>query len=124
VAYRSAATNLVPGGTNGLPHIFLYDRQNSTTTLLSASRLGPWAADNQSLTPVFSGDGQTLVFQSWASDLFAQDFNQGSEGIAYSLYASGSIPLFSASLLPGTIPGQGPWITWPVLPGKAYTVEV
>jgi Tol biopolymer transport system component len=123
LAYRSAASNLVPGDTNGVPDIFLYDRQNNTTTLLSASRLGAWPADNRSLTPVFSGDGQTLVFQSWASDLAAQDFNQARDVFAYSLYASGSIPLFCARLLPGTIPGQGPWVTWPVLPGKNYRVE-
>ncbi|HVM49709.1 MAG TPA: hypothetical protein VMU04_16905 [Candidatus Acidoferrum sp.] len=123
VAYRSAASNLVPGDTNGLPHLFLYDRQNGTTTLLSASRLGPWAANNRSQTPVFSGDGQTLVFQSWASDLAAQDFNQGSDVFAYSLYASGSIPLFSATALPASVAGQGPWITWPVVAGRTYVVE-
>ena len=123
VAYRSAASNLVPGDANGLPDIFLYDRQTSTTTLLSASWLGPWAANNRSMAPQFSGDGQTLVFQSWASDLVPHDFNQGRDVFAYSLYASGSIPLFSATVLPAAIPGQGPRILWPVVPGKTYSVE-
>ena len=123
VAYRSAASNMVPGDTNGVTDVFLYDRQYSTTTLLSASRLGPWAADNRSLTPVFSADGQTLVFQSWASDIVAQDSNQGSDVYAFSLYSSSQIPLFSAKLMPGSVPGRGPWITWPVLPGKTYSVE-
>jgi len=40
VAYRSAATNLVAGVTNGVPGIFLYDRQSGVTTLLGVSRFG------------------------------------------------------------------------------------
>ena len=75
VAYRSTATNLVAGATNGLPNVFLYDRQTGTTTLLSANASG-MAGNNRSFAPQFSGDGQTVVFQSWASDLIAQDFNQ------------------------------------------------
>ena len=75
VAYRSTATNLALGATNGLPNVFLYDRQTGTTTLLSANATG-MAGNNRSFTPQFSGDGQTVVFQSWASDLIAQDFNQ------------------------------------------------
>ena len=123
VAYRSAASDLVPGDTNGLPDVFVYDRQNGTTTLLSASRSGYAAANNRSLTPVFSADGQTLVFESWGSDLVAEDFNQVSDVFAFSLYASSPIPLFSARLAPGTTPGQGPWIIWPVLPWRTYSVE-
>jgi hypothetical protein len=123
VAYRSAAGNIVPGDTNGVPDLFLYDRQNSTTTLLSASRLGMSAANNRSLAPVFSADKQTLVFQSWGSDMIAQDFNYGSDVFAFSLYAFSPIPLFSAAIVPGASPGMGPWIIWPLLPGKTYGVQ-
>ena len=123
VAYRSAAGDIVPGDTNGVPDMFLYDRLNSTTTLLSASRLGVAATENRSLTPVFSADGQTLMFESWGSDMVAQDFNQASDVFAYSLYASGEIPLFSATALCGSGAGSGPWITWPMVPGKTYRVQ-
>ena len=123
IAYRSAASNLVPGDTNGVPDVFLYDRLNGMTTLLSVSRFGNASADNRSLAPVFSGDGQTLVFQSWASDLVPADFNHGADLLAYNLYASGGIPLFSAAIAPGTGGGQGPWIIWPVVPGKTYRVQ-
>jgi Tol biopolymer transport system component len=123
VAYRSAANNIVPGDTNGAPDVFLYDQQNGTTTLLSASRLGLSAADNRSLPPVFSADGQTLVFQSWGSDIAAQDFNYGSDVFAFSLYSSSPIPLFSAAIVPGSSSAQGPWIIWPVVPGKTYLVQ-
>jgi hypothetical protein len=81
------------------------------------------AADNRSLAPLFSADAQTLVFQSWASDIVAQDFNYGSDVFAFSLYSSSPIPLFSAALVPEASSGQGPWIIWPVLPGKSYSVQ-
>jgi Tol biopolymer transport system component len=123
VAYRSSATNVVPGDSNGLPDVFVYDGLNHMTTLLSVSRFGPTTADNRSLAPVFSPDGQMLVFESWASDLVAQDFNQGSDVFAYNLFASGEIPLFSAAVVHGNRAGQGPWITWPAVSGKTYHVQ-
>jgi Tol biopolymer transport system component len=122
IAYRSAATNLVPGDSNEVPDVFIYDRQSSITILLSASRMGSASADQRSLTPVFSGDGQRLLFQSWASDIVEQDFNQGADVFAYDLFASGDIPLFSAAVAPGA-GGQGPWIIWPVIAGKNYRVQ-
>jgi Tol biopolymer transport system component len=123
VAYRSDADDIVPGDTNGLPDVFLYDRLNNTTTLLSVSRFGNWTADSRSLTPCFSGDGQTVCFQTWAADLAAQDFNNGIKILAYNLYASSEIPLFAASIIRGVGAGQGAWITWPIVPGKTYTVQ-
>jgi Tol biopolymer transport system component len=123
VAYRSAAPNIVPGDTNGVPDIFLFDRQTGATTLLSASCFGNFAADNRSLCPVFSGDGQTLVLQTWASDLVSADFNQASDVVGYSIYASGSIPVFYAAILPGGAAGAGPWITWQAAPGGNYRVQ-
>lgn len=123
LAYHGAAANIVVGDTNGVPDVFLYDRLNNVTTLLSANRFGTAAGDSRSLAPVFSGDGQTLVFESWGSDLAAQDFNQSSDLFACRLYISGQIPLFSVAILPGTRPGQGPWLAWPVVPGKNYGVE-
>jgi hypothetical protein len=123
VAYRSAATNIVPGDTNGVPDIFLFDRQTGVTTLLSVSRFGNFAADDRSLCPVFSGDGQTLLFQTWASGLADADFNHGADVVAYSLYSSSPIPLFYAAIYPGTTPGQSPWITWQAVPGRSYRVQ-
>jgi hypothetical protein len=87
VAYRSFASNCVPGDFNEVPDVFLYDRLTGATTLLSVKQSGTNTANNRSLMPVFSGDGQTLVFQSWASDLLAQDFNQGSDLFALKLSA-------------------------------------
>lgn len=123
VAYRSAASNIVPGDTNGVPDIFLFDRQTGVTTLLATSRFRGFAADNRSLCPVFIAGGQNLVFQTWASDLVELDFNHGSDVVVYSLFASAPIPLFCAAIYPGCTPEASPWITWPAVPGASYRVQ-
>ncbi|HWH68556.1 MAG TPA: hypothetical protein VNT26_04185, partial [Candidatus Sulfotelmatobacter sp.] len=114
VLYHGTATDLVAGDTNGVPDIFLYDRQSGLNNLLSASRVGG-APNNRSLNPCFSPDGQTLAFQSWASDLMAGDFNHNGDVFAYTL--------LTLSMLPATSPGQGPWLCWPRVPGKSYRVQ-
>lgn len=115
VSYRSAATNLVPHDTNGLPDIFLYDRHTGINTLLTQSRSGNSSADARSLAPVFSGNGRILLFQSWASDLAALDFNSTSDVFAFGL--------LYATIVPGDTPGEGSTIGWPALPGKTYRVQ-
>jgi Tol biopolymer transport system component len=123
VAYRSAASNLVPNDANGVPDIFLWDRLSGATLLLSAGRSMNSSADNRSLRPVFSSDRRTLMFESWASDLVTGDLNRGSDLFVFNIYASGQIPLFEAAIVPGADPSQGVWITWPVIPGKSYHVQ-
>jgi Tol biopolymer transport system component len=123
VAYRSAASNLVPNDNNGVPDVFLWDRLTGTTLLLSVNRSLSSSADNRSLTPVFSGDGSMIFFESWASDLVTNNCNRGSDLFAFNLSASSPIPLFQAAIFPGAAPGQGAWITWPVISGKSYQVQ-
>jgi Tol biopolymer transport system component len=125
VAYRSTAPNLVPGGggASGVPQLFLYDRSNNSTMLLSVNRFGATPGNNRSLAPVFSADAQTLLFASWASDLVGQDFNQSGDWYAYRLLASGQIPVFMATMTCGMGAGQGPWLSWPAVPGRTYRVE-
>jgi hypothetical protein len=64
---------------------------------------------------VFSGNGRVLLFQSWASDLAAQDFNQSSDIFAFGL--------LYATIIPGDTPGEGSTISWPALPGQTYRVQ-
>jgi Tol biopolymer transport system component len=115
VSYRSAATNIVPNDTNGLPDIFLYDQLTGVNTLLSKSRLRNSSADGRSLAPVFSGNGRVLLFQSWASDMVAQDFNSTSDAFSYWL------PY--ATIVPGDTPGEGSTISWPAVSGQIYRVQ-
>ena len=123
VAYRSAASNLVPNDANGVPDVFLWDRITGATLLLSVSRSLTSTADNRSLMPVFSGDGRMLMFESWASDLVPGDSNHARDLFAFDVYSSGAIPLLLAAIVPGASPGQGVWITWPVVGGKTYQVQ-
>jgi hypothetical protein len=123
VAYRSAADNLVPGDLNGQPDLFLFDRSSGTTTLITASRFGNTSANNRSLTPVFSADGRTLVFASWASDLLAGDFNNSSDVFALGLYSTAEAPPFALTASAVTLPTPGNWLNWTVAPGKSYRVE-
>ncbi|MGO8927883.1 MAG: hypothetical protein ACLQU3_13485 [Limisphaerales bacterium] len=123
VAYLSVAADIVPGDTNGVAEVFLYDQLAGSTTLLSASRFGNASADNWSMAPVFSGDGQTLVLESCGSDLVAGDFNHSSDVFAFLLSSSGSSPVFQVAVLAGAPPGPGCWFTWPILPGKSYRVQ-
>lgn len=72
VAFRSLATNLVPGqsDTNGARDIFLYDRAAGTITLVSRSAASAaTAGDRGSTDPVISGDGRYVAFTSDAHDL-------------------------------------------------------
>ena len=121
VAYRSAADNLVPGDSNSVPDVFIYDRIGGATMLLTASQSGNRSGNNRSLIPLFSGDGQTLVFQSAASDLVTNDWNRASDLFAFNLYAAGMIPTFYVQL--GAASGQNPTLVWPVLAGKTYHVQ-
>jgi Tol biopolymer transport system component len=123
ISFRSTAGNLVPGDTNGLPDVFLYDRQTGIMTLLSANRFSNGPGDNRSLAPAFSADGRTVVFQSWATDLVAQDFNGSCDVYACSLYTSGQMPLFYATIVRATGSGQTPWIMWPAVAGRSYRVQ-
>ncbi len=124
VAYRSAADNLVPGDSNGVPDVFIYDRASGATTLLTASQFGNRSSDNRSLLPLFSGDGQTLVFQSAASDLAGtNDWNRASDLFAFNLFTAGMIPTFYVQVIPSASPNQNPTLIWPVLAGKTYQVQ-
>jgi hypothetical protein len=134
VVYRSFATNLVANDFNNVPDLFLYDAVSNATYLVSLNVSGNASAADRSLKPVFSADGQTLFFQSWASDLSGNDFNNGSDIFALDLAlplpgsggsggggGSGSGPY--VQLIPVGAVGPNPVINWPVAAGEAYQVQ-
>jgi hypothetical protein len=106
-----------------VPDIFLYDRSSGATTLITASRFDGSSADNRSLGPMFSGDGRTLVFESRASDLIANDFNNNVDVFALGLYGGTAVPAFAVSVLPAVASDPSNWLSWPVVPGKTYRVQ-
>lgn len=121
IAYRSAATNIVSGDANGVPDIMIYDRVLGVTFLVSASRLGDRTADNRALTPLFSADGKTLFFESWASDITDHCYNHSANIFVFD-FSSSALPVFLMRLMPGTTQ-QSALIVWPIIPGKTYRVQ-
>ena len=74
VTFSSNASNLVQNDTNGTQDIFLYDRQNGVTTLVSIAP-GGQPSNGRSAYPAVSGDGNFVVFESNATNLVATDSN-------------------------------------------------
>ncbi|NUM43349.1 MAG: PD40 domain-containing protein [Anaerolineales bacterium] len=74
VAFESFANNLVPDDTNNADDIFVHDREIGTTVRVSLSSTGEEAND-ASYAPAFSSDGQSLAFESFASNLVPNDTN-------------------------------------------------
>jgi len=134
ITYESDALDIVPSDNNGrTKDIFLFDRQSGSTMLLSASVYGSGAADYVSQLPTFTADGQTVAFQSWASDLTENDFNQGSDlyllKIINPFTSTNPPPVLTGQLVLYTYPGSGggaPYatkLTWAAVPGFGYQVQ-
>lgn len=74
VAFRSYATNLVPGDTNGQPDVFVRDRQAGTTERVSVGPRGI-QSDGGSFESSISANGQFVAFTSEATNLVPGDTN-------------------------------------------------
>lgn len=70
VAFVSAASNLAVGDTNGLRDVFVWDRTNSSITLVSRATGASGAiSDGDSYQVSMSQDGRTIAFTSTAKNL-------------------------------------------------------
>ncbi|MDG4836426.1 hypothetical protein O7631_07840 [Micromonospora sp. WMMD967] len=74
VAFISAASNLVPGDTNGALDIFVRDRLLSTTSRVSLPAAGG-QGNSESTVPSISYDGRYVSFTSYATNLVPGDTN-------------------------------------------------
>ena len=74
VAFESWASNLVPEDTNGQPDIFVHDRTTGAVALASVDSTGE-QANYWSYQPAISADGRFVAYQSYASNLVADDSN-------------------------------------------------
>nr|WP_300148664.1 putative Ig domain-containing protein [Propionicimonas sp.] len=74
VVYRSDASNLVAGDTNGSYDVFVWDRVSEVTQRVSVASDGT-QADYDSWGPAISADGRWVTYYSSASNLVAGDTN-------------------------------------------------
>jgi Tol biopolymer transport system component len=68
VAFQSGASNLVPGDTNGVWDVFVWDRLTGTIARVTDG-------DGDSSNPAISSDGRAVAFWSAAGNLVADDTN-------------------------------------------------
>jgi len=74
VAFRSWATDLVPGHTNWGEHVYGHDRLTGATERVSVSSAGE-QENGDSDWPSMSADGRFVAFSSGASNLVPEDTN-------------------------------------------------
>lgn len=75
VAYRSLASNLVAGDTNGQPDHFWHDVARDATYRLSVRTGGAQSFASSEDRPVLTADGRYAVFASTGPDLVVGDLN-------------------------------------------------
>lgn len=82
VVYLSYATNLVPGDTNGVPDLFVFDREARITERVSVASDDTQANDLSDGADL-SADGRYVVYTSIASNLVPGDTNNASDVFLY-----------------------------------------
>ena len=74
VAFKSDATNLVPGDTNRYEDVFVHDRKTGNTRRVSVTSGGA-QGNGSSFEPVISAGGRFVAFGSFATNLVPGDTN-------------------------------------------------
>lgn len=75
VAFGSYATNLVADDTNGVPDIFVKDRERGAVERISVTADGTQANADSFWNPIISADGRYVAFWSAADNLVPDDTN-------------------------------------------------
>jgi hypothetical protein len=96
VTYRSTASNLVSGDTNGVMDVFVHDRLTETTSRASVDAAGV-QGNAQSDDSAISADGRYVVFKSQASNFVTGDTNGTSWDIFRKDLQTGAIVRVSTS---------------------------
>jgi len=80
VAFTSMASNLVPDDTNNSYDVFLYDRQEDTTTRVSEATSGA-QGNGPSMNPAISGNGRFIAFETEATNLSVKLDRNGNQDV-------------------------------------------
>ena len=97
VAFESLATDLVPDDANGDFDVFVRDLKTGTTTLVSANRAGTGSGNGFSFAPAISADGRFVAFESFATDLVADDDANGDFDVFVRDLKTGTTTLISVN---------------------------
>ena len=118
IAFRSNASDLVPGDSNGSADVFIRDRQGGTTLASSSTDFNQ--ANGSSYTPAISAVGQALTFYSEAYnlDLLRVDDNESGD-----VFAHGQPPAPPPTETPTETPTDVPTDTPTIEPTATDTVE-
>lgn len=105
ISFRSRATNLVPGDTNGKWDIFVRDLATGHTERVSIATDGT-QSDGDSLAATISGNGRIVAFESDATNLVEGDTNGTKDVFVHDRW-TGETSLVSIALDGG--PSRGGW---------------
>jgi Tol biopolymer transport system component len=84
VAFRSLATNLVPGDTNAHGDVFVHDRSSGATVRVSVSSAGTQST-GESYWPAISAEGRHVAFTSHGPTLVPGDTNGVEDAFVHDL---------------------------------------
>ena len=96
VAFESSASNLVPGDSNGASDVFVRDRRDGRTTLVSVDSAGN-AGNEGSFTPSISADGRYVAFASDATALVPGDHNRAEDVFVHDRRTGQTVKVSEAS---------------------------
>jgi len=91
VAFRSGASNLVPGDTNGQDDVFVYDRETGVTVRINVAEDGS-QADQDSGFPAIATGGRLVAFTTRSANLVA-----GASGLVVRDLQAGLVVLVSVA---------------------------
>jgi Tol biopolymer transport system component len=106
VAFESDATNLIPGDSNGLRDVFVFNVQTSSTVRVSISSDGTQTTDGDSGDAMLAANGRYVAFVSNASNLVPGD-NNGSADVFVRDLLNNTTTLVSRATGPSGIQAAG-----------------
>lgn len=132
VAFVADDGTLVPGDTNLVPDVFVYDHRSVTVRRASVGPAGA-QADELSSAPVLSGNGRYLAFLSFARNLDPRGANRGPHGYRRDLrtgrtervsYGLAGDRLRDGIRHPPSISADGRLVTYAAYDGQVYLRDV
>jgi hypothetical protein len=124
VAFRSAATNLVPVAPSTNGHLFVRDLQTGTTALVDVSTSGAVADDAEPEEfPSISADGRYVAFSSSATNLVAGDTNGYQDAFVRDLQAGTTVRVGEVANF-ATIAAGGRYVVFDSYGGAVYVYDM